>query len=213
MIQSFFNSTTCWGIFNLSVLWGDISYPNVITLTTCHKGHIKFHWWHSSPWALLIQGLTLPIWRPWLHWGWGCCLASPLQSSHFPSAFPFGQIYISSESGALVLVRSILGAFWITLRWLPQGNGFYLSFLSCAQGLILLQPFMSFLSCLNHRVSRPRGLVRSLRWGSGKISQKIKESVFPLTHSVRSLSEHRMHRASGTRTSCWTAHAQSHSFT
>lgn len=86
------------------------------------------------------------------YWGQGCCLASPVQSSHFPSALPFGQIYSRSESGALVLVKSILGAFLITLRWSPQGTGFYLSFLSSDQGLILPQPFMSSLSCLDYRV-------------------------------------------------------------
>lgn len=150
------------------MLWGDISYPNVITMTTYRKCHTKFHWWHSSPWASLIQRLLLPIWRPQPHWGWGCCLAGPLQSSHVPSTLPFGQIYTSSEKGALVLVRSILGAFLnypevvATRYWLLSILSFFCPGSSPS------------LSCLDHRVCRPRGLVGSLRWGSGIISQKIR---------------------------------------
>lgn len=60
--------------------------------------------------------------------GLGLLFGQPFTKQPFASALPFGQIYTSSESGALVLVRSVLGAFLITLRWLPQVLAFIYPF-------------------------------------------------------------------------------------
>lgn len=118
---------------------------------------------------------------PWV----GLLFGQPFTKQSFPSTLPFGQIcsliqvpwFLLDLDHILNYPEMVATRYWL------------LSILSplCVGSEVLPDTCVSSLSCLDHRVCRPRGLVRNLS-DEGPSIKRLEESLFFLLHQANPLS-------------------------